>query len=217
MDSFLAVNKEYFKMGLKSVDILIISQIEEFERNKCTCYITNKQFSEMFGESESTIKRAIDKLEDMGIIKRNTYFIEGNGRANKQRVLSLNNSGKWKVQNEPTKIMEGSNIDNGRFKSEEWKVHNEPIKENKNKNKKKIELAALAPADKWIPKDNKSKEIFGSDIHSDVRVMEILNEEYKADWRGVRKTTEDICNEDWVIVCNVNQDKIVEYIQEVLS
>lgn len=140
MDKFLAVNKSYFRMGLKSIDILIISQIEEFERNKCKCFITNEQFSEMFGESVSTIKRALDKLDDLKIIKRNNSYVEGNGRANKQRVLSLNNRSKWKVQNEPTiepiEEMEGSNVDNGRFKNEEWKVHNELIKDNLKENKK---------------------------------------------------------------------------------
>lgn len=130
-NNFLAVDKNLFGKGLKSIDILIISQIEEFERYKCQCYITNEQFSKMFGESVSTIKRTLDKLDDLKIIKRTTSFIEGNGRANKQRVLSINNYIEWKVHNKPTKEgMEGSNIDNGRFKNEQWKVHNEPIKDN---------------------------------------------------------------------------------------
>ena len=133
-NNFLAINKDYFRMGLKSVDIMLISQVEEYQRNNCKCYVTNKQFSEMFGESESTIKRAIDKLEEMNILNRNTVFIEGNGRGTKQRVVSINKRSKWKVQNEPTKTMEGSNSDNGRFKNEEWKVHNEPIKEKEKDN-----------------------------------------------------------------------------------
>ena len=145
MDKFLAINKKYFNYNLKSIDLLIIAQIEEFQRNKCECFITNEQLSEMFGESESTIKRAIDKLEKMNIINRKTTFIRGNGRSNKQRVLSINDCREWKVQNEPTKKeeckvqkqeMEGSNDDDGRFKSEEWKVHSEPIKDNLKENKK---------------------------------------------------------------------------------
>jgi predicted transcriptional regulator len=97
-NNFLAINKDYLGIGLKSIDILLISQIEEFQRNKCKCYVTNKQFSEMFGESESTIKRALDKLEECDIIKRTTTFIEGNGRGNRQRVLSVNHMKEWKVQ-----------------------------------------------------------------------------------------------------------------------
>lgn len=229
---FLAVNKDYFGLGLKSIDILIISQIEEFSKNNCKCFITNEQFSAMFGESVSTIKRTLDRLDELKIIKRDTSYIKGNGKANKQRVLSINNRSKWKVQikptnenckvhNEPNKEMEGSNINNGRFKSEEWKVHNEPIKE-KEKDNKKDNICADAPLSstllpsKWIPKDTESKEIFGSDIHSDERVMEILKDEFGKVEYGRARTIEDICKDTWVTACHVNTDKIAEYCTEVL-
>ena len=97
-NTFLAINKKYFGLGLKSIDILIIAQIEEFQRNGCDCYVTNKQLSDMFGESEPTIKRAIAKLEELNIIKRKTTFIEGNGRGNRQRILSINDKSQWKDQ-----------------------------------------------------------------------------------------------------------------------
>lgn len=140
-NNFLAINKDYLNYDLKSIDILIIAQIEEFDRNKNFCHLSNQQFAEMFGESKSTIKRTIDKLEKLNIIKRQTTFIKNNGRGNKQRILSLNNRSKWKVQNEstihngksimnPPSKMEGSNVDNGRFKNAQWKVQNEPIKDN---------------------------------------------------------------------------------------
>ena len=140
-NNFLAINKDYLNYDLKSIDILIIAQIEEFDRNKNFCHLSNQQFAEMFGESKSTIKRTIDKLEKLNIIKRQTTFIKNNGRSNKQRILSLNNRSKWKVQNEstihngksimnPPSKMEGSNVDNGRFKNAQWKVQNDPIKDN---------------------------------------------------------------------------------------
>ena len=140
-NNFLAINKDYLNYDLKSIDILIIAQIEEFDRNKNFCHLSNQQFAEMFGESKSTIKRTIDKLEKLNIIKRQTTFIKNNGRSNKQRILSLNNRSKWKVQNEPTinngksimnppSKMEGSNVDNGRSKNTQWKVQNDPIKDN---------------------------------------------------------------------------------------
>ena len=220
MEKFLAVNKEYLGMGLKSIDILIISQVEEYERNKCECFITNEQFASMFGESVSTIKRALDKLDELKIIKRSTSYVEGFGRANRQRVLSLNKRNKWKVHNEPTKEMVGSKSDNGRFKNEEWKVQNEPIKEKKKEKEKKNKLAALEIAnaieDKWIPKDDSSKDIFGSDIHTDKKVIEILNKEFGKVEYGIPKTIEDICKEIWVTACHVNTDKIAEYCTEVL-
>lgn len=136
-NTFLAINKKYLNLGLKSIDILIIAQIEEFERTNRQCYITNKQFSELFGESESTIKRSIDKLSEFNIISRHNTFIEGNGRSNKLRTLSLRSRKEWKGQIDPSK-MEGSKNDNGRFKTEEWKGHNEPIKEKKKEKIKEI-------------------------------------------------------------------------------
>lgn len=137
MEKFLAVKKEYMNLGLKSIEILIISQIEEFERKNYQCYLTNEQFSTMFGESVSTIKRTLDRLDDLKIIKRDTSTITGNGRANRRRILSLNKRSKWKVQNKLTiDAMEGSNIDDGRFNNDEWKVRNEPIRNNLKENKK---------------------------------------------------------------------------------
>jgi DNA-binding Lrp family transcriptional regulator len=128
-NKFLAINKNYFDIGLKSVDILIIAQIEEFQRNHRECYITNKQFSEISGESEDTIKRSLRKLEKMNVIKRNTTFIEGNGKANRRRTLTLNNPGEWKDHIAPTK-MDSAEVDDGRCKKDKWKVQNAPIKDN---------------------------------------------------------------------------------------
>lgn len=220
MGSFLAVNKDYLGLGLKSVDLLLISQIEEFERSGLKCIISNKRFADMLGESESTIKRAIDKLEDLEIIKRDTSFIEGNGRANKQRVLGMNKRTQWKVHNEPTKdtenTMEGSNVDDGRFKSYEWKVQNDPIKDNIKDNIKENILAPLNSTntvkDRWIPKDNASNDIFGSGIHSDVRVIEILKQEH-----------EDYPHESADYLSNMpcfydgNKEVIREYVETVLG
>lgn len=135
--SFLQVDKDLLGKGLKSIDVLILAQVKEFERNKCECYLTNEQFAEMFGESVSTIKRSLDKLEDMKLIKRDTKYVDGNGRANRQRVIK---SGKSKKN--PPKKMVGSKSDNGRFKDEEWSGQEEPIKE-KEKEKKKINNNSL--------------------------------------------------------------------------
>lgn len=132
MDNFLSINKKYFNIGLKSIDILILSQIEEYQRNNCECYITNQQFSDMFGESVSTIKRSIDKLEQKGMLERKTRSRTDNGKKSKERTLNV-----VKVHSELNfKNKQGSNVEQARFKNEESKVHNEPIKENKKENKK---------------------------------------------------------------------------------
>ena len=135
--SFLQVDKDLLGKGLKSIDVLILAQVKEFERNKCECYITNEQFAEMFGESVSTIKRSLDKLEKEKLIKRDTKYVDGNGRANRQRVIK---SGKSKKN--PPKKMVGSKDDDGRFNNEEWSGQEEPIKE-KEKDKKKINNNSL--------------------------------------------------------------------------
>ena len=132
MDNFLSINKKYFNIGLKSIDILILSQIEEYQRNNCECYITNQQFSDMFGESVSTIKRSIDKLEQKGMLERKTRSRTDNGKKSKERTLNV-----IKVHSELNfKNKQGSNAKKVRFKNEESKVHNEPIKEKKKENKK---------------------------------------------------------------------------------
>ena len=138
-NKFLAINKKYFNREFKSIELLIIAQIEEFERNNCECYITNEQLSDMLGESISTIKRALSNLETKGIIKRKTSTVSNNGQKSKQRILSIS-----KVQNEPNlnqndvkkSNKQGSNVEQARFKNEKSKVHNDLIKENKKEKKK---------------------------------------------------------------------------------
>ena len=89
---FLQVEKRLWALsqhGCKSIHILLLAQIQEFQRNKCECYMTDKQFAENFGESERTIGRALDKLEELNLIKRNTKFVHGYGRANRQRPITV--------------------------------------------------------------------------------------------------------------------------------
>lgn len=159
-ERYLAVDKENEGLRLKAIDRLIIAQIEEFQNNGRECYITNEQFSWKFGESVSTVKRSIDRLESLNIIKRNTEPSLNNGKTTRKRFLYVNDRKKWSVQYEPTKgkndddnnewsvqyeptknengrfstnlpnEMVGSNIENGRFKNEEWSVHIEPIRTN---------------------------------------------------------------------------------------
>lgn len=167
---FLAVSKQYLDIGLKSIDIMIIAQIEEFERNNCKCYMTNKQFANILRESESTVKRSIQKLESLNVIKRHTAIVSGNGRANKQRILSLNKYDEWKGQIEPTK-MEGSNINNGRVKNDQWKGQNDPIKDNI-KDKEKDNITRKEKIQKVL-----SLFSFEDDIQEDINFGLLIPEE----------------------------------------
>lgn len=93
----LSVNKEYFGTGLKCLDMLIISTIEEYEKCGKKCQLANKTLSGMFNRSESTIKRSIDKLEKLSIIKRNTFFVSDNGQSSKKRILTLKPKNQWQI------------------------------------------------------------------------------------------------------------------------
>lgn len=75
---FLAVDKRYFalcrreELHLKSQDILILAQVEEFWRSGRPCWLTNRTLAENIGESESTVKRSLDRLCALGFISRET-------------------------------------------------------------------------------------------------------------------------------------------------
>ncbi len=73
-NKFLAVEKKYFGAGLRSLDLLIVAHIEEFQRNNCECHLTNQQFCEMFGEDINAVKRSIKRLEDIGLVMRQTNY-----------------------------------------------------------------------------------------------------------------------------------------------
>jgi DNA-binding MarR family transcriptional regulator len=89
MEKFLKVNKKYFNSNLKPLEILILSQIEEFINNGCECYLTNKQFAEMFNTGTATVARTIDSLVESGYIIRKTKVISTRGQASKMRQLLL--------------------------------------------------------------------------------------------------------------------------------
>lgn len=198
MGNFLAVNKDYFGTGLKSVDMLIISQIEEFERNNCKCFVSNKEFSNMFGESESTIKRSLDKLEDLKIIKRDTINNANGSHKSRQRTLSIDNKARFIMNQGSGK--QGSNIEEARFKNEGSKVHNEPIKDKENK--KKITdadasgeaSASLSPYYGYEIKSDESNDIFKSSIFSDKKVIEVVEKEHQEDmYKSAEKIVSDMC------------------------
>lgn len=83
---FLAVNKDFFKLKLNPIEILILSQIAEFERNTGDCFISDETLAESFGVSKSTISREIKVLEGKGFIKRETKNIKGG----KERHMKVN-------------------------------------------------------------------------------------------------------------------------------
>lgn len=188
-NKFLAIDKRYFGTGLKSLDLLIVAHIEEFQRNDCECYLTNQQFCEMFGEDINAVRRSLKKLEDMGVITRNTTFISGNGRSNRQRKLTVNPQ--WKTHSESSIRMENSDDADGRLKSDEWKTHNDTIKDKKKIRKDNVakdsiypeedEGASVAEADKSPERKDKSiwAEFIGSDGKPGRRIRDLCGEEVR--------------------------------------
>lgn len=126
-NKFLALDKRYFGTGLRSLDLLIVAHIEEFQRNGCECHLTNQQFCEIFGEDINAVKRSIKRLEDIGLVMRQTYYERSSNRSGlddkggRKRTLSINqdwvpaNGVTGSVQYEPN--------------STDGSAHSEPIKD----------------------------------------------------------------------------------------
>lgn len=83
---FLKVNKDLFKLGLNPTQILIISQVMEYNNNTGDCYISNDALASMFAVSAKTISREIKNLEDKGLLTRDTKNIKGG----KERHMVVN-------------------------------------------------------------------------------------------------------------------------------
>lgn len=83
---FLKVDKDYFNLGLNPTEILVLSQFAEFGNNGKDCFISNKTMAENFGVSEKTIQRAVNKLEELKLISRETINTKG-GRERVVKVL----------------------------------------------------------------------------------------------------------------------------------
>ena len=70
---FLKVDKDLFGSGLNPTEMLILAQVIEFHNNNLVCYMTDKQFADNFGISESTVSRAIKRLDEtFHLINKNT-------------------------------------------------------------------------------------------------------------------------------------------------
>lgn len=88
---YMWVNRKYFNTGLKPLDILILSRIEEETTHGRCCKLTNDEFSKMFGETLYAIKASISKLKKKELVTQKISYLSGNGKTTKQRYLVLNN------------------------------------------------------------------------------------------------------------------------------
>lgn len=86
---FLAVEKQWLGSGLDSLELLIIAQIAEYQRQKWPCYVTDKQMALLFGVSDRTICRYLEALEEKGMIVRETKTVGEAGRIHRRRTLRI--------------------------------------------------------------------------------------------------------------------------------
>ena len=89
--------------GLSPTEACLLSKIQELEKNLGECTLSNLFFSDYLGVSKSTIKRSMDRLEGLGLIR--TTIIKGANR--KKRKIRTDQSRikrvllESEVQNEP--------------------------------------------------------------------------------------------------------------------
>lgn len=84
-NKFLQVDKSLFGSGLTPIEILVLSQIAEFNRTTGDCFMSNAAMAKSFGVSEKTIARTMDSLESKGLIVRNTKNVQ----KGKERHITL--------------------------------------------------------------------------------------------------------------------------------
>lgn len=131
-NNFLAIDKNYFGMGLKPIDLIILSQIEEFSRNYRTCYMTDDQFSHITGSKKSAVRSSLQRMEDREIIIRSTRVIEGNGRANRRRYLRVNED--WREAISEIAYCYDDKLSDGMLINSRCYVENQQIKDNRKYN-----------------------------------------------------------------------------------
>ena len=85
---YLYTNMNYFKLGLKPIDVYIISLVEELQNEGLECCYTNEYFAHLLGVGLSSVKSSLNRLYQKHILDHRTYTVYGNGRANRQRVLT---------------------------------------------------------------------------------------------------------------------------------
>lgn len=93
VDVFLKISKgKYFNnKDFSPIDILVMAQIEEFERNNKDCFISDETMAHNFNVSVSTISRSLDYLEKENYIIKKISYENVKGNIKKKRQLSIQN------------------------------------------------------------------------------------------------------------------------------
>ena len=151
---FLKVNKDLFKLKLNPTEILILSQVLEYQTNTQDCYISNQALASQFGVSAKTISRSIEALEEKGFLMRDTKNVR-NGRERHMKVnlikidevLARDNLSN---ENENIESSKGQNDLCARDNLSIGKGQNDSIKDNTKKIKEKDNLENQIPVEGTI-------------------------------------------------------------------
>lgn len=130
IDVFLKISKgKYFNnKDFSPIDILVMAQIEEFERNNKDCFISDETMAHNFNVSVSTISRSLDYLEKQKYIIKKISYENAKGIIKKKRQLS--------IQNEDTKSDTTNQNANNTTNQKALLKDNDLLKDNNLKDKK---------------------------------------------------------------------------------
>lgn len=148
---FLKVSKNrYFdNKDLSPIDMLILSQIEEFERNEKSCFMASKTFASNFNVSEETINRSIKKLVGMQYINSTSHNEHKDGKIQTIRELSI-------IKNKTSNQNDNSQDENASCQNDSQKdnyILKDNLKENiKDNNNEQIEKDKYTEDNIHIPK-----------------------------------------------------------------
>lgn len=87
---YMWVNYNFMDKELTPIELLVLSRIDEDNRNDKPCTMTNMRFANLFGESMYSIKNAISNLEEKDMIAKEVEYVSGKGRGNRERRLYVN-------------------------------------------------------------------------------------------------------------------------------
>ena len=83
---FLRIFKDWFYLDVNPTELLILSQVAEYNLNNYECFESDEKFAKNFNVSISTISRAIKSLKDKQYLK----VITVNTQGGRKRTLIYN-------------------------------------------------------------------------------------------------------------------------------
>ena len=138
-ETFLRIDGNMFKLGLSAEELIILAKIMEFHYNTGKVFVSNEMFAELCGCSESTIKRKIKHLEELGLIVKETKAKQ-QGKERKiffqeEKYLELTGAAKGEKVDETSAKVKMTLAESSKCTLR--KEQNEPIKDNIEKKKEK--------------------------------------------------------------------------------